>query len=116
MTSLTRALVVIAAAALAACAAPAPKPPPAPVAEPKTGVVALVREVKERAVTSQNWTDVLGALFTDKTDKDVVSLRYEITVLYDDGRSGVVSVDQKPALKSGQRVRVVGNQIELLRR
>lgn len=111
-------LVAMLAAALAACAEPAPKPAPPPVeaAVPRTGVVGHVSEVKERGYTRENWQEAVANLFSNQTDKNVSSVRYEVTVFYDDGTSGVVKVDQKPALQPGQRIRVVGNKIEPLRR
>jgi hypothetical protein len=33
-------------------------------------------------------------------------------VLYDDGTTGTVTVDQKPAVQPGQKVRVTGTKIE----
>jgi outer membrane lipoprotein SlyB len=39
-----------------------------------------------------------------------------VNVRYDDGTSGVVTVEHKPSYQPGQRVRVVGNKVEPLRR
>ncbi|MBL8528783.1 MAG: hypothetical protein JNL68_13935, partial [Burkholderiales bacterium] len=46
----------------------------------------------------------------------VIRVRYEVTVFYKDGTQGVVIVDQRPAVQSGQRVRVTGDRIEPLDR
>lgn len=114
--ALTAALLALAAA----CAEPALKPsapPPEPeAATPKTGVVELVVEKKERGLTRDNWQDVVKGLFSTETDKNVIATRYEVNVRYDDGTSGVVTVEQKPNYQPGQRVRVTGNKIEPLRR
>jgi hypothetical protein len=112
---------VAAALLLAACAAepalkPSVPPPAAEAAAPKTGVVELVVEKKERGVTRENWQDVVKGLFSTETDTNVIATRYEVNVRYDDGTSGVVTVEQKPNYQPGQRVRVVGNKIEPVRR
>ena len=111
-------IVALLFAALAACSQPAPKPapPPAPAGPPKLGVVALVSEVKEYGMTKENWQDSIRYLFSNEKDKNVSSVRYEVTVLYDDGTNGVVKVEEKPDLLVGQRVRVTGNKIELVRK
>ena len=114
-----RAALTAALAALAvACAEPAPKPgPPEPEsAVPRTGVVGHVAEKKERGYTRENWQDSVKSLFSLDTEKNVIATRYDVTVFYDDGTSGVVTVDEKPGYQPGQRVRVVGNKIEALRR
>jgi hypothetical protein len=116
-----RAALVAALIALAAgCAEPAVKPSPPPpepeAAAPKTGVVELVVEKKERGLTRDNWKDVVKGLFSTETEANVIATRYEVNVRYDDGTSGVVTVEQKPNYQPGQRVRVVGNKIEALRR
>jgi hypothetical protein len=119
VTPPARAALAAALAALAvACAEPAPKPaPPEPEsAVPRTGVVGLVTEKKERGLTRENWQDSVRWLFSNETEKNVIATRYEVTVFYDDGSSGVVTVDQKPAFQPGQRVRVTGGKIEPLRR
>jgi hypothetical protein len=36
-------------------------------------------------------------------------------VFYDDGTTGTVIVDKRPALQPGQKIRVTGNKIELRR-
>ena len=59
---------------------------------------------------------MIGSLFNYDTEGNVISVRYEVTVLYDDSTSGVVVVPEVPDLKPGQRVRVTGNQIEPLGR
>jgi hypothetical protein len=108
---------VLLVAVLAACSEPAPKPAPPPVSgPPKTGVVAVIQVKKESAVTRDNWQDSIRYLFSNERDKTVVSVQYEVTVLYDDGTNGVVTVDEKPTYQPGQRVRVTGKQIEALRR
>ncbi len=101
------------------CAEPALKPsppPPEPEAAPKIGVVGLIVVNKERGLTRENWQDVVKGLFSTEADKNVITTRYDVTVFYDDGTSGVVTVDQKPGYQAGQRVRVVGSKIEPLRR
>ncbi len=45
-----------------------------------------------------------------------MKVQYEVTVLYDDGTSGTVTVDEKPELQPGQKVRVQGTKIEPVRR
>ena len=108
----------IAAALLAvACSQPAPKPatpPAAPAA--KVGVVALVSEVKHRGLNQDNWRGYFGKLFSTEPDGNVTQIQYEVTVLYDDGTTGTVTVDERPALQAGQKVRVTGSQIEPVRR
>ena len=111
-------IVALLFAAVAACTQPAPKPapPPAPAGPPKLGVVALVSEVKEYGMTKENWQDSIRYLFSNEKDKNLSSVRYEVTVLYDDGTNGVVKLEEKPDLLTGQRVRVTGNKIELVRK
>lgn len=106
---------------LAACASdpslkPSEAPPEAEAAIPKTGVVGLVAVNKERGLTRENWKDTLKYFFSNEIEKNVAATRYDVTVFYDDGTSGVVTVEQKPNYQPGQRVRVVGNKIEPLRR
>jgi hypothetical protein len=109
--SLRRAPVAIAIAVLAvACSQPAPKPAPPP-AVPKLGVVGHVSEVKERGMTQGNWWDAVSTVFSNDP-KNVSNVRYEVTVFYDDGTTGKVTVDQKPAVQPGQKVRITGDQIE----
>jgi hypothetical protein len=115
------ALAAILAGLLGACAAeptlkPSAPPPELEAAAPKTGVVELVVEKKERGLTRENWQEVVKGLFSTETDKNVIATRYEVNVRYDDGTSGVITVEQKPNYQPGQRVRVVGNKIEPLRR
>jgi hypothetical protein len=106
-------IALVVAFALAACNQPPPKPaPPPPPAKPKIGVVGHVAEVKERGLTTDNWKGVIGSLFTYDTEGNVISVRYEVTVLYDDSTSGVVVVPEVPDLRPGQRVRVTGDKIE----
>jgi hypothetical protein len=112
---LRRATVVIAAALLAAaCNQPAPKPPPTPA--PKVGVVVLVQEVKHRGITQDNWRGYFGKFFSNETDSSISQVQYEVTVSYDDGTTGTVTVDEKPAVQPGQKVRVTGTQVDPLRR
>jgi hypothetical protein len=107
-----------AAIAIAVCAAacsqppPQPEPPPGP---PKFGVVGHVSEVKERGMTQGNWKDAVSTVFSNDP-KNVANVRYEVTVFYDDGTTGKVTVDEKPAVHPGQKVRITGNQIEPVRR
>jgi hypothetical protein len=116
-----RPILFAAATLLAACAAdpplkPSAPPPEAEAAVPKVGVVGLVVVNKERGLTRENWKDSVKSLFSNETEKNVIATRYDVTVFYDDGTSGVVTVDQKPTYQPGQRVRVVGNKIEPVRR
>jgi hypothetical protein len=113
--SLRRASAAIATIALtAACSQPAPKPAPPP-AVPKLGVVGYVSEVKERGMTQGNWRDAVSTVFSNDP-KNVSNVRYEVTVFYDDGTTGSVVVDSKPAVAPGQKVRITGNEIEPVRR
>jgi hypothetical protein len=106
-------LAIACAALLAACAEPAPKPKaPPPDPTPKNGVVGLVSEVKTRAITQDNWKGALGGLFSMDPEKGVASTAYEVTVFYDDGSTGVVTLERRPDLVPGQKVRVTGNKIE----
>ena len=113
--SLRRASAAIAIAVFAAaCSQPAPKPEPPP-GPPKFGVVGHVSEVKERGMTQGNWKDAVSTVFSNDP-KNVANVRYEVTVFYDDGTTGKVTVDEKPAVQPGQKVRITGNQIEPVRR
>jgi hypothetical protein len=103
-------------AVLGACSEPKPKPPPEEVPIPKLGVVGHISEIKERAMTRDNWKDLVGGLFSRETEGNVAYVRYEVTVFYDDNSTGVVKVDEKPAFAPGQRVRVTGNKIDPVRR
>ncbi|MGH8681352.1 MAG: hypothetical protein ACREVS_10215 [Burkholderiales bacterium] len=121
MIHAARAALAAALTALAVgCAEPALKPSPPPpepeAAAPKTGVVGLIVVNKERGLTRENWQDSIKSLFSTETEKNVIATRYDVTIFYDDGTSGVVTVEQKPGYQPGQRVRVVGNKIEALRR
>jgi hypothetical protein len=78
--------------------------------------VGLVRELKERGMTTGNWAGIIGSVFTNETEKDVIRVRYEVTIFYKDGTQGVVLVDERPTVQTGQRVRVTGDQIEPLER
>jgi type IV pilus biogenesis protein CpaD/CtpE len=114
------ALAAAAALLVAGCAQPDPKKPSAPPPEaesavPRTGVVGLIVVNKERGLTRENWQDSVKSLFSNDTERNVIATRYDVTVFYDDGTSGVVTVDQKPGYQPGQRVRVVGTKIEPLR-
>ena len=105
----------IAASFLAvACTQPPPKPAPPPVDPPKVGVVGLVSPVKHRGLTQDNWRGYFGKFFSNETDSNISQVQYEVTVLYDDGTTGNVTVDEKPTVQPGQKVRVTGNQIEPL--
>jgi hypothetical protein len=113
---------------LAACSQPPQKPAVAdapaaasrpdgqrPAAQPsRIGTVGLVRELKDRGMTTQNWAGIIGSIFTNETEKDVIRVRYEVTVFYKDGTQGVVILDERPSVQSGQRVRVTGDRIEPL--
>jgi hypothetical protein len=80
----------------------------------RAGTVALVREIKERGLTAQNWTGVVGSLFTFDAEKDVTRILYEVTIFFADGSQGEVVMDRDPGLRAGQRVRVTGTRIEAL--
>jgi hypothetical protein len=83
---------------------------------PRIGTVGLIRELKDRGMTSENWTGVIGSVFTNDTEKDVIRVRYEVTVFFKDGTQGVVIVNQRPNVQTGHRVRISGDQIESLER
>ena len=105
---------------------PASPPPADDAAAPKQaapstensriGTVGLIRELKERGMSSSNWTGVIGSIFSNDTEQDVIRVRYEVTIFYKDGTQGVVVVDQRPVAQTGQRVRVTGDRIEPLER
>ena len=82
----------------------------------RIGTVGLVRVIKERGLTSENWFGVVSSLFTYDSEKDVIRVRYEVTVLYPGGDQGVLIVDQHPGVQAGQKVRVTGDRIEALDR
>jgi hypothetical protein len=111
---LARALVAASLAlALTACSEPAKKPAaPPPDPTPKNGVVGLVSEVKTRGIDQSNWKGAIEGLFSLDSEKGVLSTAYEITVFYDDGTTGVVTVAQRPTVTPGQKVRVTGNKVE----
>jgi len=131
-----RVLLLGTAVLITACNQPPPKPaavdPPGSMTEPraeaqpgqatkpaepsKIGTVGLIRELKERGMTTQNWAGIIGSIFTNDTEKDVIRVRYEVTVFYKDGTQGVVIVDERPGVQTGQRVRVTGDRIEPLER
>lgn len=82
----------------------------------KVGTVGLIRELKDRGMTTQNWAGIIGSIFTNEAESDVIRVRYEVTVFYKDGTQGVLIVDQRPGVQTGERVRVTGNQIDSLDR
>lgn len=110
-------LAVVAALALAACAAPPTKPAaPEPDPVPKNGVVGLVTETKVRDIgDTGSLMGALGSIFTGNTDQAVASTYWEVTVFYDDGTTGLLKLDRRPTVLAGQKVRVIGNKIELRR-
>lgn len=83
---------------------------------PKLGTIGLIRELKDRGMTTENWAGVIGSVFTNDTEKDVIRVRYEVTIFYKDGTQGILILDQRPEVQTGQRVRVTGDQIEPLER
>ena len=102
-----------ASALFAACSQPPQKPaaaePPASGARPESqrqvtkpaepsriGTVGLIRELKDRGMTTQNWAGILGSIFTNEAEADVIRVRYEVTVFYKDGTQAVLIVDQRP--------------------
>ena len=87
-----------------------------PAGASRIGTVGLVRVIKERGLTSGNWFGVIGSLFSYDSEKDVIRVRYEVTVLYPGGDQGEVIVYQHPGVQAGQKVRVTGNRIEALDR
>jgi len=116
---------------IAACSQPPQKPPAADAltaasvtdtqrkaakkVEPaRVGTVGLIRELKDRGMSVHNWASVIGSVFTNETEADVTRVRYEVTVFYRDGTQGVVIVDERPSVQTGQRVRVSGDRIEPL--
>src|SRR5262245_11419005 len=102
----------------AACSQPPakPTPPPAPTGPARIGVVGHIGEVKERGITQDNVRSYLGKLFSTDSDHNVLKVQYEVTVLYSDGTSATVIVDERPEYEPGQRVRVQGTKIEPIRR
>ncbi len=104
--------------AASSAAGPALLPPAAQAGKPgesaRVGTVGLVREIKERGLTSGNWTGVVGSLFNFDSEKDVIRVLYEVTVFFADGSQGEVMLDRDPGFKVGQRVRVTGTRIEAL--
>jgi hypothetical protein len=110
-------LAVVAAFALAACSQPEKKPvAPPPDPDPKNGVVALVSETKVRDISDRDsLMGALSSILSGNTDRAVASNYWEVTVFYDDGTTGTVIVDKRPAVQPGQKVRVTGNKIELRR-
>jgi hypothetical protein len=116
---------------IAACSQPPQKPPaadPPAAASPtdsqrkaaknvepaRVGTVGLIRELKDRGMSAHNWASVIGSVFTNETEADVIRVRYEVTVFYKDGNQGVVIVNERPSVQTGQRVRVIGDRIEPL--
>lgn len=108
---------MVAAFALAACSQPEKKPvAPPPDPDPKNGVVALVSETKVRDISDRDsLMGALSSILSGNTDRAVASNYWEVTVFYDDGTTGTVIVDKRPAVQPGQKVRVTGNKIELRR-
>lgn len=110
---------LLAALLLSACGfnQPAPLPPADPNATPRIGVVGLVQQSRTRGFTGDNWMDALAGVVrnSDKDDQaNVVAVRYEVTVFYDAGQQEVITVEERPDVKPGQRVRVTGRKIEPL--
>jgi hypothetical protein len=107
----------LAALLLAACSQAEKKPPaPAPDPAPRNGVVALVSETKIREISNRDsFMGAVDSILSGNTDKAVASNFWEVTVFYDDGTTGVVTVDKRPQVQAGQKVRVSGNKIELRR-
>jgi hypothetical protein len=116
MIKLVRAA-ALAALLLAACSQPEKKPAaPAPDPEPRNGVVGLVSETKVRDISNRDsFMGALDSILSGNTDKAVAANFWEVTVFYDDGTTGVVTVERRPQLQAGQKVRVTGNKIELRR-
>ena len=104
----------LAALLLAACSQAEKKPaPPPPDSEPRNGVVALVSETKVRDINNRDsLMGALNSIMTGDTEKAVASNFWEVTVFYDDGTTGVVTVEKRPQVQAGQKVRVTGNKIE----
>ena len=68
-------------------------------------------------MSAQNWAGVIGSIFTERNgvgrDPGPVTT---VPVFFKDGTQGVVIVDERPGVRSGQRVRVTGDRIEPLDR
>jgi len=113
-----RATLAIAVVLLAAACTqtPAKPAPPAPTGPVRIGVVGLISEVKERGINQDNVRGYFGKLFSTDSDHNILKVQYEVTVLYDDGTSGTVIVDERPEFQPGQKVRVQGTKIEPVRR
>jgi len=79
-------------------------------------VVGLITEVKERGLNQDNVRGYFERLFSTDSEHNVLKVQYEVTVLYADGTSGTVIVDQRPEFEPGQKVRVQGTKIEPIRR
>ncbi len=107
----------LAALLLAACSQAEKKPAaPPPDPEPRNGVVALVSETKIRDINNRDsLMGAINSIMTGDTEKAVASNFWEVTVFYDDGTTGVVTVEKRPQVQAGQKVRVTGNKIELRR-
>lgn len=107
----------LAALLLAACSQPPKKPAaPPPDPTPRNGVVGLVSETKVRDISNRDsFMGALDSILSGNTDKAVASNFWEVTVFYDDGTTGVVTVEKRPQVQAGQKVRVIGNTIELRR-
>jgi hypothetical protein len=48
-------------------------------------------------------------------EKGVASTVFEVTVFYDDGSTGIVTLERRPDLVPGQKVRVTGDRIDVRR-
>jgi hypothetical protein len=107
----------LAALLLAACSQVEKKPAaPPPDPEPRNGVVALISETKIRDINNRDsLMGALNSIMSGDTEKAVASNFWEVTVFYDDGTTGVVTVEKRPQVQPGQKVRVTGNRIELRR-
>jgi hypothetical protein len=107
----------LAALFLTACSQAEKKPAaPLPDPEPRNGVVALISETKVREISNRDsFMGAVDSILSGNTDKAVASNSWEVTVFYDDGTTGVVTVEKRPQVQPGQKVRVSGNKIELRR-
>jgi hypothetical protein len=111
MTRIAR-LAMVAAFALAACSETPKKPDP----EPRNGVVGLVSETKVRDISNRDsFMGGLNAILSGDAEKAVASTYWEVTVFYEDGTTGTVTVEKRPPFQPGQKVRVTGNKIEARR-
>ena len=104
----------LAAILLAACSQAEKKPAaPPPDPEPRNGVVGLISETKVRDISNRDTLmGALNSIISGDTEKAVASNFWEVTVFYDDGTTGMVTVEKRPQVQPGQKVRVTGNRIE----